>query len=78
MQAGNVVYEAIQRLSPHDAVQRSLKAQASTLAIELGQTRSLLVAQSCLGFNGYADYRVSWLVVVFLGFRVLASCNATA
>src|SRR6266567_6748757 len=50
-QAGNVVYGAIQGLSPQDDTQRTLKAQATTLAIELGQVRSLLVAQSAASIS---------------------------
>src|SRR4029453_17348750 len=46
MQAGNVVYSAVQGLSPHDDTQRKLKEQAATLATDLGQLRSLLVAQA--------------------------------
>src|SRR5207249_12034903 len=42
-QAGNVVYSAVQSLSPHDDTQRKLKEQATTLATGLGQLRSLLV-----------------------------------
>src|SRR5712664_4199350 len=41
-QAGNVVYGAIQGLSPNNNTQSSLKAQAATLATDLGQVRSLL------------------------------------
>jgi hypothetical protein len=78
-EAGNVVYEEIQRLSPHDDAQGNLKAQATTLAIELGQTRSLLVAQSGASVSmAMLIILVSWLVVIFLGFSVLAPRNATA
>jgi hypothetical protein len=45
-QAGNVIYLSIQHLTPQDEMQRSLKAQATTLALELGQLRTLLVAES--------------------------------
>jgi hypothetical protein len=46
MQAGNAVYAAVQDLSPHDDTQRKLKDQATSVATDLGQLRSLLVAQS--------------------------------
>src|SRR5215469_178768 len=45
-QAGNAVYAAVQELSPNDDTQRKLKDEATTLATDLGQIRSLLVAQS--------------------------------
>ena len=51
MQAGNAVYSAIQGLSPHDDTQRKLKEQATTLAAEFGQLRSLLAAQSFASFR---------------------------
>jgi hypothetical protein len=46
IQAGNAVYAAVQDLSPKDDTQRKLKEQATTVATDLGQLRSLLVAQS--------------------------------
>ncbi len=78
MQAGNVVYSAIQGLSPHDDTQRKLKEQATTVATELGQLRSLLAAQAAASISmPMLIILVSWLVVIFLGFSVLAPPNAT-
>src|SRR5947208_3758286 len=77
-QAGNVVYVAVQNLSPHDDTQRKLKEQAITLATELGQLRSLLAAQAAASISmPMLIILVSWLVVIFLGFSVLAPPNAT-
>jgi len=77
-QAGNVMYAAIQSLSPHDDTQRSLKAHAATVATDLGQVRSLLVAQSVPSVSTpMLIILVLWLVVIFLGFSVLAPPNAT-
>jgi hypothetical protein len=77
-QAGNVVYVAVQNLSPHDDTQRKLKEQATTLATELGQLRSLLAAQAAASISmPMLIILVSWLVVIFLGFSVLAPPNAT-
>src|SRR6516165_11762360 len=45
-QAGNVVYGVLQALSPHDDAHRKLKEQAISVGIDIGQLRSLLVAQS--------------------------------
>jgi len=77
-QAGNAVYGAIQGLSPKDETQRKLKEQATTVATDLGQIRSLLVAQAVASISKpMLIILVSWLVVIFLGFSVLAPPNAT-
>jgi hypothetical protein len=77
-QTGNVVYGAVQALSPNDDTQRKLKDQATTVATDLGQLRSLLVAQSVPSISTpMLIILVSWLVVIFLGFSVLAPPNVT-
>jgi hypothetical protein len=77
-QAGNVVYGAIQGLSPHDDSERKLKEEATSLANDLGQIRSLLAAQAVPSISTpMLIILVSWLVVIFLGFSVLAPRNAT-
>ena len=77
-QAGNVVYSAIEALSPHDDMQRKLKDQATTLATDFAQLRSLLAAQSVASISKpMLIILVSWLVVIFLGFSVLAPPNPT-
>ncbi len=76
--AGDAVYGAIQRLSPGDDMQRSLKAQAATLAVELGQLRMLLQAQMVPSIPKALLISVScWLVIIFLSFALLAPPNAT-
>jgi hypothetical protein len=76
--AGNAVYSAIEGLSPHDDTQRKLKDQATTLATDFAQLRSLLVAQSVPSISEpMLIILVSWLVVIFLGFSVLAPPNPT-
>jgi hypothetical protein len=78
-QAGNALYLAIQHLTPHDEMQRSLKAQATTFAVELGQLRTLLVAESISSISKPLMIVVaSWLVVIFLSFSLIAPHNATA
>jgi hypothetical protein len=78
-QAGNAIYLAIQHLTPRDEMQRSLKAQATTLALDLGQLRTLLVAESISSISKPLLIVVGcWLVVIFLGFTVIAPRNATA
>jgi len=78
-QAGNAIYLAIQHLTPNDDMQRSLKAQATTLAVELGQLRTLLVAESISSISKPLLIIVAfWLVVIFLSFSLIAPQNTTA
>ena len=77
-QAGNVLYGDIQRLSPQNDTQASLKSQAASLAIDIAQIRSLLAAQSVPSISKpMLIILVLWLVIIFLGFSVLAPPNAT-
>jgi hypothetical protein len=77
-QAGNVLYRDIQRLSPENDTQASLKSQAASLAIDVAQIRSLLAAQSVPSVSKpMLIILVLWLVIIFLGFSVLAPPNAT-
>src|ERR1043166_856223 len=78
-QAGNAIYIAIQQLTPHDEMQRNLKAQATTLAVELGELRTLLVAESISSISKPLLIVVAfWLVVIFLTFSLIAPRNGTA
>jgi hypothetical protein len=77
-QAANAAYGAIQALSPHNNMQAALKAQAASLAVDVAQVRSLLVAQSVPSISKpMLIILVLWLVIIFLGFSVLAPPNAT-
>src|SRR5207237_3435050 len=65
-------------LAPHDATQRAMKTQTATLMVELGQLRSLLQAQSIPSVSRpLLIALVSWLVVIFFGFSLVAPPNAT-
>jgi len=76
---GTLVFAAIQGLSPKDDAQRALKAQATTLAIEIAQLRSLLTAQSLPSISKpLLVVVVCWLVAIFTSFSLLAPSNATA
>ena len=78
-QTGNAVYLAIQHLTPNDEMQRGLKAQATTLALELAQIRTLLVAESISSISKPLLIVVAfWLVVIFLTFSLIAPRNGTA
>ena len=76
--AGDAVHAAIQRLTPHDDTQRSLKAQAASLAMDLGQLRMLLLAQMVPSIpRPLLIAVVGWLTIIFLSFSLLAPPNAT-
>jgi hypothetical protein len=78
VQAGNLAYAALQQLSPQNNMQTVLKSQATSLAAEMAQTRSLLAAQSVPSVSQpMLIILVSWLVVIFVGFSVLAPPNTT-
>lgn len=78
-QMGDAVYVAIHRLSPHDDTQRTLKTQAATLMVQLAELRSLLQAQSVPSVSKpLLIALVSWLVVIFFGFSLVAPANATS
>ena len=77
-QAGDALYGAIQRLSAQNDTQAALKSQAATSATDLGQVRSLLAAQSVPSVStAMLIILVSWLVVIYTGFSVLAPPNTT-
>jgi hypothetical protein len=77
-QVGDALYVTVQRLSPHDDTQRELKTQVVTLMVDLGQLRSLLVAQSIPSISKpMLIILVLWLVVIFFGFSLIAPPNAT-
>jgi hypothetical protein len=77
-QLGDAFYVAIHRLSPRDDTQRALKTEAVTVMVDLGQLRLLLVAQSIPSISKpMLIILVSWLVVIFFGFSVVAPPNAT-
>lgn len=78
-EAGNASYTAIQKLAPKDDFQRSLKAEASELALDIGKTRTMLVAQSVPSISKLMlAVLVSWLVIIFFSFSMLAPTNAPA
>jgi hypothetical protein len=77
-QTGNALYVGVQNLSPRDDTQRKLKDEAASLATDLVQLRSLLQAQSVPSISKpMLIILVSWLVIIFLGFSVLAPSNPT-
>jgi len=78
-EAGNAVYMAIQSLAPKDDIQRGLKTEATGMAVDLGKTRTLLVAQSIPSISRLMlAVLISWLVIIFFSFSILAPTNAPA
>jgi hypothetical protein len=78
-QLGGVFYGAVQRLEPHDDAQHALKAQAVGLTLELGQLRSLMQAELSTSIpKPLLVVVVLWLVIIFLGFSLIAPPNAVA
>jgi hypothetical protein len=70
--------DKIQELSPQNDAQRSLQAQAFSLAVALGHTRWLMFEQS----GGSIPMLllvvlVSWLTLLFVSFGLYAPANAT-
>lgn len=78
-QMGDAVYAEISRLAPEDEAQRALKAEAVTLMVQLAELRSLVQAQAVSSLSKpLLIALLIWLVVIFLGFTVLAPPNATS
>ena len=74
-----VVLDKIQDLTPHTDAQRSLKAEAESLVINLGQTRMLLFAQSGSSISTpFLVIVVFWLTALYVSFGLFAPRNATA
>lgn len=79
VQAGNPVYFAIEALNPRTEVQQKLKAAAETNVVELAQQRTLLVAQSDSSISiTMLVVVISWVVIIFGGFSLIAPPNRTA
>jgi hypothetical protein len=75
---GDAVYVAISRLAPQDDAQRALKTEATTLMVQLAELRTLVRAQAVSSVSKpLLIALVIWLVVIFLGFSLLAPANAT-
>ena len=71
------VYDNIQRLAPHSEAQRSLQAQALTIAFDLARTRVLLFQQLDSSVPGpFLVVLVFWLAVIFVSFGLFAPRNA--
>ena len=77
---GNSFYVGLLRLEAHDDAERTLKSQAVSLTVELGQINSLMQAESTTSISTpMLVVLVIWLVIIFFGFSLYApKKNATA
>jgi hypothetical protein len=78
-QAGAAIYASIHSLTPRDDSQRALKTNALTLTTQIAELRALLAAQSVAYISRpLLVVLITWLVVIFSCFSVLAPRNVTA
>src|SRR5215469_13445429 len=74
-----LLFDKIQQLSPKDDTQRSLKGQALSILISLGQTRWLMYEQKQTAVSlPLVVMLVFWLTISFISFGLFAPSNATA
>src|SRR2546430_330188 len=65
--SGEVFFNSIQKLSPQNDVQRSLKSQAAQIAMDLGQMRWLLFEQTETSISlPMLIVLISWLAIIFM------------
>ena len=73
-----IIYDKIQALSPQDDTQRALRAQASSMAIDLAKLRWLMFEQASTSISlPVLVVLVFWLAVVFTSFGLFAPSNVT-
>src|SRR5439155_1559169 len=76
--SGEVVFNSIEKLSPQNDVQRSLKSQAAQIATDLGQMRWLLFEQTDTSISvTMLIVLISWLAIIFMSAGLFAPPNAT-
>ena len=76
--SGETFFNSIQKLSPHNDVQRSLKSQAAQIATDLGQMRWLLFEQTETSISvTMLIVLISWLAIIFMSAGLFAPPNAT-
>jgi len=76
--SGEGVFNSIEKLSPQNDVQRSLKSQAAQIATDLGQMRWLLFEQTETSISiAMLIVLISWLAIIFMSAGLFAPPNAT-
>ena len=74
-QMGDALYVEVQRLSPQNDTQRDFKTQATNLMVQLAELRAQAIPSLS---KPLLMALVSWLVVIFFGFSLLAPANPTS
>lgn len=75
---GEMLYDKIQALSPQNDAQRAVQAQASSIAINLGTLRWLMIEQGSSSVSKpLLVILVFWLAIVFASFGLFAPRNTT-
>jgi hypothetical protein len=73
---GDVLYDKLLALSPRDDIQRSLKAQALTIAMAIGQARWLMYEQTVEPVSvPLLIVLILWLTTTFVSFGLFAPAN---
>ena len=76
--SGEVFFNSIQKLSPQNDVQRSLKSQVTQIATDLGQMRWLLFEQTESSISlAMLIILIAWLAIIFMSAVLFAPPNAT-
>ncbi len=74
----DTLFDKIQELSPQNDHQRFLQSQALSMAIKLGQTRSLMFAQKASSVPmPLVAMLVLWLTLLFMSFGLFVRPNVT-
>jgi hypothetical protein len=75
---GSVLYDKIQALNPSDDLQRSIKSQALSITVNIGQMCMLMYEQATLAVSKpLLAIMVFWLTVTFVIWGLLAPPNGT-
>ena len=76
--SGEGIFNSIEKLSPENDVQRSLKSQAAQIAADVGQMRWLLFEQTETSISvAMLIVLISWLAIIFMSAGLFAPPNAT-
>ena len=76
--SGEAFFNSIQKLSPQNDLQRSLKSQAAQIATDLGQMRWLLFEQTETSISvTMLIVLIFWLAIIFMSAGLFAPPNAT-
>jgi len=75
---GDRLIDRLQALSPQNDNQRTLKAEAISVALQLGQTRWLMFEQNTVPVPRLLlGMLIAWLILLFLSFAIFAPRNLT-